>query len=80
VVLGVLLVQARDIEVGAQQRLYADPIVEAARSSYQQIVVTERNGDVRLYLDGDLQFSSLDEHRYTEALVHPVLAGDRDAC
>jgi spermidine synthase len=75
-VLGVLLVQARDIEVTARQRLYADPIVEAAQSSYQQIVVTERNGDVRLYLDGDLQFSSGDEYRYTEALVHPVLARD----
>jgi spermidine synthase len=39
-------------------------------------VLTERDGDVRLYLDGDLQFSSRDEHRYTEALVHPVLAAD----
>jgi spermidine synthase len=75
-VLGVLLVQARDIEVTARQQLYADPVVEAAQSPYQQIVVTERNGDVRLYLDGDLQFSSVDEYRYTEALVHPVLAAD----
>jgi spermidine synthase len=75
-VLAVLLVQARDIEVTARQRLYADPVVAAEQSAYQQIVVTERKGDVRLYLDGDLQFSSLDEHRYTEALVHPVLAGD----
>jgi spermidine synthase len=69
-------VQARDIEVTARQQLYADPVVAAAQSSYQQIVVTERNGDVRLYLDGDLQFSSVDEYRYTEALVHPVLAAD----
>jgi spermidine synthase len=75
-VLGVLLVQAQDIEETARQRLYADPVVEAAQSPYQQIVVTERNGDVRLYLDGDLQFSSVDEYRYTEALVHPVLADD----
>ncbi|WP_308283403.1 polyamine aminopropyltransferase [Pseudonocardia nigra] len=76
VVLGVLLVQARDIELTARQRLYADPVVAAEQSAYQQIVVTERGGDVRLYLDGDLQFSSLDEYRYTEALVHPVLADD----
>ena len=26
------------------------------------------------FLDGDLQFSSLDEHRYHEALVHPALS------
>jgi spermidine synthase len=74
--LGVLLVRSADIEVTARQRLYADPVVAAEQSDYQQIVVTERSGDLRLYLDGDLQFSSLDEHRYTETLVHPALARD----
>lgn len=74
--LGALLVAADDIEVTARQRLYADPVVYAERSAYQEIVVTDRDGDVRLYLDGDLQFSSRDEYRYTEALVHPALAGD----
>ncbi|MGH3438028.1 MAG: polyamine aminopropyltransferase, partial [Sciscionella sp.] len=33
--------------------------------------------DVRLFLDGDLQFSSPDEYRYHETLVHPVLAARR---
>ena len=75
-VLGMLLVRAQDIETTARQRLYDDPVVAAQRSAYQDIVVTERAGDVRLYLDGDLQFSSRDEHRYTESLVHPVLARD----
>ncbi len=74
--LGVLLVRSADIEVTARQRLYADPVVAAEQSKYQQIVVTDRGGDVRLYLDGDLQFSSRDEHRYTETLVHPALARD----
>jgi len=75
-VLGVLLVRAQDIETTARQRLYDDPVVAVERSAYQEIVLTDRAGDVRLYLDGDLQFSSRDEHRYTEALVHPVLARD----
>ncbi|SCX57279.1 spermidine synthase [Klenkia marina] len=74
--LATLLVQARDIELGARQRLYDDPVVAAVRSDYQEIVVTERGDDVRLYLDGDLQFSSVDEYRYTESLVFPVLARD----
>jgi spermidine synthase len=74
--LGVLIVRSADIEVTARQRLYADPIVAAVQSNYQQIALTERDGDIRLYLDGDLQFSSLDEHRYTETLVHPALARD----
>ena len=28
---------------------------------------------MRLFLDGDLQFASTDEHRYHEALVHPAV-------
>ena len=75
-VLAVLLVEADDVVLTSRQRLYADPVVADVQSAYQQIVLTERDGDVRLYLDGDLQFSSRDEHRYTEALVHPVLAAD----
>ena len=74
--LAVLLIRAQDIETTARQRLYDDPVVAAERSEYQEIVLTERSGDLRLYLDGDLQFSSLDEHRYTESLVHPALARD----
>ncbi|WP_393959340.1 polyamine aminopropyltransferase [Priestia megaterium] len=30
--------------------------------------------DIRMYLDEQLQFSSLDEHAYHEALVHPAFA------
>ncbi|MGY2084115.1 polyamine aminopropyltransferase [Blastococcus sp. SYSU DS0539] len=74
--LGFLLLRAQDIETTARQRLYDDPVVAAGRSDYQEVVLTERSGDLRLYLDGDLQFSSRDEHRYTESLVHPVLSRD----
>ena len=61
--------------VTARQALYDDPVVVATRSDYQEIVVTQARGtdDVRLFLDGDLQFASGDEHRYHEALVHPAL-------
>ena len=74
--LGGLILNAGDIEASARQRLYADPVVVAQRSDYQEIVLTQRGDDVRLYLDGDLQFSSPDEYRYHEALVHPALARD----
>ncbi len=74
--LAILLAHSSDIETTARQRLYPDPVVHAQRSHYQEIVVTVRGDDLRLYLDGDLQFSSRDEHRYTEALVYPALARD----
>lgn len=70
-------------EVTARQRLYRHPIVHAERSAYQEIVLTATrlsgwdSPDVRLYLDGDLQFSALDEHRYHESLVHPAMTGAR---
>ncbi len=75
-VLAAAAVWSADFEVSARQSLFDDPIVRAERSSYQDIVLTEsRSGDLRLFLNGDLQFSSKDEHRYHEALVHPAMAG-----
>jgi spermidine synthase len=37
-------------------------------------VVTREADDIRLFLNGNLQFSSRDEYRYHEALVHPLMA------
>ena len=77
-VLATLLGRAEDIETTSRQRLYADPIIAYRHSAYQEIVVTRRGNDMRLYLDGGLQFSSRDEYRYTESLVYPALgAGAR---
>ncbi|MDT0308645.1 polyamine aminopropyltransferase [Streptomyces sp. DSM 44917] len=78
--LGAAYVYAGDVEVTARQRLYRDPIVHAERTPYQEIVLTRslafnREADLRLFLNGDLQFSSVDEYRYHEALVHPALSG-----
>nr|WP_254217045.1 polyamine aminopropyltransferase [Synechococcus sp. CCY 9618] len=54
--------------------LYDDPVVSRIQSRHQRIVLTRRRDDLRLFLDGQLQFSSLDEYRYHEALVHPAMA------
>lgn len=56
-----------------QGSLYADTVIYSHQSSYQQIVLTKWRNDIRLYLDGKLQFSSRDEHRYHESLVHPAM-------
>ncbi len=58
----------------SEQRLYQDRVVMARSSPYQRLVVTRGGGETRLFLDGNLQFSTLDEYRYHEALVHPGLA------
>lgn len=48
-------------------------------SPHQEVLVVEAQ-DVRMYLDKQLQFSSIDERLYHEALVHPVMtmAGARN--
>ena len=62
------------IERTAEVAAYGDPIIYADATPYQRIVITKRGGDLRLFLNGNLQFSSRDEYRYHEALVHPVLS------
>ena len=57
-----------------EAKLYQDPVLYTAQSAYQRIVLTKRNEDVRLYLDGHLQLSTRAEARYHESLVHPALA------
>jgi spermidine synthase len=83
VALSVIATTAAQIEVNARQSLYQDPIVFSQDTAYQQIVMTEaaalpfEQADTRLFLNGDLQFSSVDEYRYHESLVHPAMNGDR---
>ncbi|HET7578957.1 MAG TPA: polyamine aminopropyltransferase [Bacillales bacterium] len=57
-----------------EQKLYKDPIIFSKQTQYQHIIMTKEQGDYRLYLDGNLQFSSVDEARYHEVLVHPTMA------
>ena len=57
-----------------EDRFYGARVIERKQSRFQRIVMTRSGADLRLFLDGDLQFSSLDEYRYHEALVHPAMA------
>lgn len=56
------------------EMLYEDRVVHSEQSKYQRIVLTKSKNDLRLYLDGNLQFSSVDEYRYHEALVMVPMA------
>lgn len=58
----------------AESNLYADDVILARSTRFQRIIVTRWKDDLRLFLNSHLQFSSRDEYRYHEALVHPGLA------
>lgn len=76
VMLFVFIVYGTHITRFAEKQLYFDQIVYSKQTKYQKLVVTRStsNRDQRLYIDGHIQFSSRDEYRYHEYLVHPVLS------
>ncbi|WP_207535616.1 polyamine aminopropyltransferase [Desertivirga arenae] len=74
-ILGLLLgfVYAEKITNFSESLSYNDTIIYSKSTSYQRIILTKRGKVLRLFLNGNLQFSSDDEYRYHEALVHPGL-------
>lgn len=66
----VFLFTGKMITTNIEQGLYRDDIILIEQTPYQKIVMTKHKDDIRLFLDGNLQFSTVDEYRYHEALVH----------
>ena len=67
--------RGQEWQIKLEQPLYDDPVVYSQTSRYQHIVITrfEPLNETRLFLNGNLQLNSLDEARYHESLVHPVM-------
>lgn len=61
--------------------LYLDKVVYTDKTRFQQITFTQRQmgqhqeSVINFYLNGRLQFSSIDEHIYHSYLTYPALAG-----
>ena len=72
-VLVIGIIKANALTTLAEDELFADEIVHARNTAYQRIVVTRGRAGFQLFLNGHLQFSSADEYRYHEALVHPAM-------
>ena len=70
ILLAVLAVQS-PLERLINNRIFQGEVILHERSLYQDIVFTQtKAGNINLYLNRKLQFSTLDEHRYHEAIVH----------
>ncbi len=67
------LIKADSLTSLAEDGMFADDIIYSRTTSYQRIVITRGKAGFQLFLNGNLQFSSTDEYRYHEALVHPAL-------
>jgi len=66
-------VGAEPIIMYGEQKKYIDQVIFQQQTPYQRIVITRHKQDVWLYLNGNQQFSSYDEERYHEPLVHPAM-------
>ena len=64
---------AKDIVKWGEKVRYTDQIVYSQQSKYQKIVITYFSGNYLFFLNGHLQFSTLDEALYHEPLVHSVM-------
>ena len=71
-------VYASSITSILETSVYQDPIVVSKQTKYQKLTVTQFKDDIRLFINGNLQFSSLDEYRYHEPLVHIPLSAVRE--
>ncbi len=70
--------QNRSWSMTLEQKLYDDKIVFATTTKYQRLVMTKSKygqaDEYRFYINGNLQFSSVDEEIYHEQLIHPVMS------
>lgn len=72
--LGFAMVFVEQAMLRGERTYFGAPVVYVEQSPYQRIVITQSARTTRLFLNGNLQFSSDDEHRYHEVLVHPAVA------
>jgi spermidine synthase len=66
-------IKANSLTMLAEDELFQDDIIYAKQTTYQRIIVTRGRAGFQLFLNGHLQFSSVDEYRYHESLVHPAM-------
>ncbi len=70
VVLGVI---AGPVIRYGEELKYRDKVVYSTQTSYQKIVITRWKNYYWLYINGQEQFSTFDEEKYHEPLVHPAM-------
>ena len=57
-----------------ENNIFEDRVIFSKQTPYQKLVITKNKEDIRLFIDGNVQFSSIDEYRYHEMLVHVPLS------
>lgn len=70
VLLGLGFIYSNKIAWLLDSKLYQDEVIYSQQTPYQKLILTRYQDDIRLFLNGNIQFSSIDEYRYHESIVH----------
>ena len=70
----IFIIAVKPIILYSEQKKYKDKIIFQTQSKYQKIVITQWKNDYWLFINGKEQFSSFDEVKYHEPLVHPPMS------
>jgi len=73
-----LFIAAEPIVLYGEQKKYRDKVIYSEQTPYQKIVMTQWKSHFWLFLNGQEQFSTYDEERYHEPLVHPAMCLSSD--
>ncbi|MEC7640723.1 MAG: polyamine aminopropyltransferase [Nitrospinota bacterium] len=65
---------AKPIVLFGEQHKYKDKIIYQEQTRFQKIIITQWKDNYWLFLNGSTQFSTYDEERYHEPLIHPALS------
>ena len=70
--IGIVTIAEPMIRFG-EQKQYKDRVIYAEQTAFQKIVMTRWKTFYWLFINGQTQFSSFDEEKYHEPLIHPAL-------
>ncbi len=73
IILVIIFLSAKNVIMYSEQKKYTDKIIYQEQTKFQKIVITQWKNNYWLYLNGQEQFSTYDEQRYHESLVHPAV-------
>ncbi len=73
ILLAGLALLSKPIIMYGEQRQYKDKVIYARQTPYQNIVMTQWKDYYWLFINGQAQFSTFDEEKYHEPLVHPAM-------
>jgi len=74
VMISLVFISSAKIISYLETSLYSDNIIFSKTTPYQKVVITKTDKNIRMYINGSLQFNTIDEYRYHETLVHPAMS------